>query len=248
MRSVTNLSTPFLLALLVSACSGDGKATPDASQNPVPDGGGMTNPDATVADAAPPPPDAAPVVCSAITFTGAPASAGATDDLYGTGPGAWVSNGATGMPPGDLLYVEGYRGLLNSDTVTQTQFQTWLDCGACIFLARQCTSFTIETTDMGNPVQPTCEKLFMLDTGVVTFTSFDVSPAAAGRLAGTVTPLSGQSSVRLIQVNSSGDPGQTSGFGSAIPGGECLEIPSLAFDGMWVAPPVPADAGVPDAG
>ncbi len=244
-----------LATVTFAACSSNGNnAAPDAAAGPdaaVADSGLPPTPDAATPDAAPPAPDAAPVVCSALTFTGAPAlSASGSEDLFGTGAGAWTANGAVGTPPGDLLYVEAYRDLITGgDTVTQTEFQNWVaQCSACVFLARQCTTYTIEVGANGSPVHPTCDKLFMLDKGVVNFTTFNTAPGVAGRLAGTVMPLTGETTVRLVEVNREGAPMASSGFGSMIEGGDCLELPSLAFDGSWTAPAPLPDAGVPDGG
>jgi hypothetical protein len=201
-------------------------------------GGGAGQP-----DAAPPPPDAPPVadaalpdaaMCSAAApDLSSPITAGASDDLYASGPGAWTGRGAAAAP-GDLVYVEAYRDLFDGDTVTVDGFENWaFECRVCVFLATGCPALTIGVTD-GQPdgAPRDCDALWMLDRGTVTLSAFDTDPAA-GNLAGEVTPIAGEDAVRLVQVFATGDPQTSTGYGNKMPGGGCLELDVLSFAGAW---------------
>ncbi len=210
------------MALLLAACGG-GSDQPDAAP-PLP-------------DAAPPPdvalPDAA--MCSAPALAiDSPVTAGANADLYQTGPGAWLGASSAGAPPGDLLYVEAYDDLIDGDTVIIDGFENWaFECRFCLFLATGCPDFMLGVTD-GQPdgAPDDCEALWMLDRATVTLSDLGVDPAA-GRLAGEVTPISGEAAVRLVEVFATGDPQVSGGYGQKKPGAACLELPSLAFDASW---------------
>ncbi len=236
-----------LLALALVGCGDQHGTTADAAPNtPTADAAVPPSPMSDAAPDATPVPDAAPLVCDLITFAGVTSqSAGSSMNLLDVGPGAWVSNGAEGGPPGDMLYVEAYHDLVRGNAVTVDPIETWWNCAACVFFTRQCPDYVVDVGAEGNPVWPTdCGALFMLDQGVVMFDIFDTMPA--GTLAGTVAPLPGHTTVRLREVNKQADPSTPTGFGTLKEDGTCLEVPALAFNGTWTAPPPPpADAGPP---
>jgi hypothetical protein len=218
------------LAATVAACGDDSPAV-DANTGPVVD--------ASI--------DAPQVECTARTFVpGATIGAGADDDLYGIGPGAWVANAEDQAAPGAILYLEVYRELFAGDVVEVDGFRNWIsECEACVFFGTGCDPYDIPIGDTGTPAAPThCDALFMIERGVVDFASLDVDPSS-GSLAGEIVPLTGEASVRFVQVYREGDPSSPTGYGMMIPGGECLEVDGVQFDGTWLAQ---VDAGVPDAG
>ena len=192
--------------------------------------------------------DAPQVICSPISFAGGPLiAAGASVDLYGVGPGAWIAHAESQAAPGSILYVEAYRDLFAAMSVEVDGFRNWLsECEVCVFLGTGCGFYDIPIGDTGTPAAPThCESLHMLERGAVALSAFDVDPVS-GTFAGSVTPLFGDTSVRLAEVYREGDPSTPTGYGMMVPSGACVEVASLAFGGAWTTEV--DDAGVPDAG
>ncbi len=211
-----------LLVALLAGCGGDGGQV-DAAPPP---------------DAPPPPPDARlpdAALCTAPeVIVDVPVTAGAHADLWGAGPGAWVALRSGGGPPRDVLYVEAYRDLFEGLEVTVDSFENWaFECRICVFLATGCPAITVGVTD-GHPdgAPATCDALWMLDRGAIALQSFVPDPPA-GELAGQVTPIGGDSSIRLLQVYATGDPHTATGYGNRMTGGGCIELPGLSFSGSW---------------
>jgi hypothetical protein len=223
----------------------DASGTPDAFVGNVPDSA--------------PQPDSSGDGCTSATFTAGPAfTAGASSNFFGVGAGAWMAAGANAGPPGDILYVEAYADLLDGTTeVDVVQFENWYEeCTACVFYGAGCATYDIPLTEGLPDTGPVhCDKLYMLERAHVSFASLDTTPSA-GRLMGTVSPLSGDSSIRMTEVYKTGEPDTPTGYGQRNPTGGCLELDSLAFNGSWGGPTIDAgpspdasvDAGSPDAG
>ncbi|MBW2277515.1 MAG: hypothetical protein JRF63_08490, partial [Deltaproteobacteria bacterium] len=226
-----SLIAALSLGLLVTAnCGGGGDDDDDTVD-------AFVIADANMPDATPPTPDAPPANCTTPAFiAGDLLTAGAVANLYGVGPGAWAHRANDGIAPGEILYLEAYRDLITGDTETQTEFLDWYaSCNACIFFGQECATYAVTLDpESGLPPIPStdCAKLFMLEKGTVTFSSLDTTPAS-GSLTGSVAPNTGESVITFVEIYATGDPSTATGYGNALPDGECLEFASLAFDGTW---------------